>query len=81
MEIENNNSSPSLDVLVIRLLYGCLGYSVYRKSPCLAKSHHHPAQKLSVVIDLVHRAISISEEGNLHKELNHLYETLQNKGY
>lgn len=86
MEIENNGSLPFLDVLVKRLPDGRLGHSVYRKPTHTdrylhANSHHHPAQKLSVVNSLVHRAISISQTDNLQSELDHVQKSLQNNGY
>ncbi|XP_011859612.1 PREDICTED: uncharacterized protein LOC105557077 [Vollenhovia emeryi] len=46
-----------------------------------ANSHHHPAQKNSVINSLVHRALSISEPAALDGELNHLHRALTRNGY
>uniref|UniRef100_A0A1B6D9B7 Reverse transcriptase domain-containing protein n=1 Tax=Clastoptera arizonana TaxID=38151 RepID=A0A1B6D9B7_9HEMI len=61
MEVENNNTLPFLDVLVIRK-NGSLGHTVYRKPTHTdrylnADSHHHPAQKQAVLSTLANRAI------------------------
>ncbi|KAK4882178.1 hypothetical protein RN001_005497 [Aquatica leii] len=86
MEIESNGSLPFLDVLVTRKPDGLLGHSVYRKPTHTdrylhASSHHHPAQKRSVIESLVHRAFSICQPENLDSELRHLTRTLVNNGY
>ncbi|CAG9836786.1 unnamed protein product [Diabrotica balteata] len=86
MEVENNRSLPFLDVLVTSKPNGRLGHSVYRKKTHTnrylhASSHHHPAQKNSVINSLIHRAISISEPDNLREELGHLQKTLVANGY
>ncbi|GJQ86532.1 hypothetical protein Trydic_g10432 [Trypoxylus dichotomus] len=86
MEVEKSGVIPFLDALVTREPNGRLGHSVYRKPThtdryLRAGSHHHPAQKLSVVNSLVRRAVSISEPDNLPKELQHVKLSLQNNGY
>jgi len=86
MEIESDSSLPFLDVRVTRNPDGRLGHCVYRKPTHTdrylnASSHHHPAQKSSVINSLVHRAISISQPDKLESELAHVKKTLQNNGY
>ncbi|XP_011858605.1 PREDICTED: uncharacterized protein LOC105556144 [Vollenhovia emeryi] len=73
-------------VLVRRNEDGTLSHNVYRKPTQTdrylhANSHHHPAQKNSVISSLVHRALSISEPAALNGELNHLHRTLTRNGY
>ena len=54
-----------LDVMVTRLPEAPFGHSVYRKPTHTdryfhATSHHHPAQKRSVIDSLIHRTITIT---------------------
>ena len=61
MEIEENNSIPFLDVLVIRKEDGTLGHQVFRKKTHTeiylhAEFYHHPAQKFDVLNNLAVRA-------------------------
>ncbi|XP_076659914.1 uncharacterized protein LOC143363201 [Halictus rubicundus] len=87
MEIENTDRSlPFLDVLITRKPDGSLGHQVYRKPTHTnrylhASSHHHPAQKNSVISSLINRAISISEKQHLPQELEHLRTTLGQNGF
>ncbi|XP_011868909.1 PREDICTED: uncharacterized protein LOC105562568 [Vollenhovia emeryi] len=86
IEIEQNSQIPFLDVLVCRNEDGTLGHNVYRKPTHTdrylhANSHHHPAQKNSVINSLVHRALSISEPAALDGKLNHLHRALTRNGY
>ncbi|XP_011859451.1 PREDICTED: uncharacterized protein LOC105556945 [Vollenhovia emeryi] len=86
METEQNSQIPFLDVLVRRNEDGTLSHNVYRKPTHTdrylhANSHHHPAQKNSVISSLVHIALSISEPAALNGELNHLHRTLTRNGY
>ncbi|XP_011862457.1 PREDICTED: uncharacterized protein LOC105559054 [Vollenhovia emeryi] len=86
METEQNSQIPFLDVLVRRNEDGTLSHNVYRKPTHTdrylhANSHHHPAQKNSVISSLVHRALSISKPAALNGELNHLHRTLTRNGY
>ncbi|XP_011859918.1 PREDICTED: uncharacterized protein LOC105557319 [Vollenhovia emeryi] len=81
----NSQWRPFLDVLVRRNEDGTLSH-VYRKPTHTdrylhANSHHHPAQKNSVISSLVYRALSISEPAALNGELNHLHRTLTRNGY
>lgn len=86
MEIEQECALPFLDVLVTRKPDGRLGHSVYRKPTHTdrylnAASHHHPAQKFSVINSLVHRAVKVSEPDHLPAELNHVRRTLSDNGF
>ena len=83
IDIEENGKLPFLDVLVSKEANGTLGHQVYRKTTHTdrylhAESHHHPAQKQSVINSLVHRAFAISDRGHLRTEINHLKQALQN---
>jgi len=63
-----------------------LGHKVYRK-PIHTNlylnqlSHHHPANKQSVLSSLVHRAITLCDQDSLAKELNFLTTVFKNNGY
>ena len=86
IDIEENGKLPFLDVLVSKEANGTLGHQVYRKTTHTdrylhAESHHHPAQKQSVINSLVHRAFAISDRGHLRTEINHLKQALQNNGH
>jgi hypothetical protein len=43
--------------------------------------HYHPAQKLGVLLTLIHRANYILDEANLHTELANLRRTFRKHGY
>ncbi|XP_011878376.1 PREDICTED: uncharacterized protein LOC105567795 [Vollenhovia emeryi] len=86
METEQDSQIPFLDVMVRRNEDGTLSHNVYRKPTHTdrylhANSHHHPAQKNSVISSLAHRALSNSEPTALDGELNHLHRTLTMNGY
>lgn len=86
MEVERDRKIPFLDVLIQRKDDNSLGYKVYRKPTHTdrylhASSHHHPAQKNSVVSSLVYRALTISQDDNLEHELSHLTQALISNGY
>jgi hypothetical protein len=86
MELEENDNIPFLDVLIKRKSNGDLGHAVYRKKTHTenylhANSHHHPNQKLGVLKTLATRAIRISDEANLEKEIDHITKTFKNIGY
>ncbi|GJQ70088.1 hypothetical protein Trydic_g22564 [Trypoxylus dichotomus] len=86
MEVEKYCVIPFLDVFVIQKPNGRLHHPIYGKPTHTdryryADSHHHPAQKLSVVNSLVPRAVPISGLDNLPKKLQHVKLTLQNNGY
>jgi len=61
MEKEKEGHLPFLDIDIYRKTGGSLGHKVYQKSthtsPYLHHhSHHHPANKQSVLASLIHRA-------------------------
>ncbi|XP_046406340.1 uncharacterized protein LOC124171241 [Ischnura elegans] len=73
MEKEEDGKLAFLDVLVKRKGDGRLGHAVYRKPThtdryLMAISHHHPAQKASVVSSLFHRAFTIADAESLDAE-------------
>ncbi|XP_071440278.1 uncharacterized protein [Hetaerina americana] len=86
MELEKNKQIPFLDVLVKRKEDGGLGHAVYRKATHTDRylnslSHHHPAQKASLVATIVHRAYELSEAESLSAEKKHIMTALQKNGY
>jgi hypothetical protein len=86
MELEENNSIPFLDVLMIRKQDGTLGHKVFRKkthtdSYLHADSHHHPSQKMGVLNTMATRAARISDKEHLEEEINHLTRVFKNIGY
>ncbi|XP_046406364.1 uncharacterized protein LOC124171266 [Ischnura elegans] len=73
MEKERDGKLPFLDVMVRRKGDGSLAHAVYRKATHTnrylnATSHHHPAQKASVVSSLLHRAFTVSNPDSLESE-------------
>ncbi|XP_071442511.1 uncharacterized protein [Hetaerina americana] len=86
MELEKNKQIPFLDVLVKRKEDGSLGHAVYRKATHTDRylnslSHHHPAQKASLVELLVHRAYELSDAESLSAEKKHTMTALQKNVY
>ncbi|CAK9820318.1 hypothetical protein ANTPLA_LOCUS10552 [Anthophora plagiata] len=86
METETNGQPPFLDVLITTKQDGSLGHQVYRKPTHTdrylhAHSHHHPAQKNSVIVSLVNRAINRCEEEHLQCELNRITNILIKNGF
>jgi hypothetical protein len=86
MELEENNSIPFLDVLMIRKQDGTLGHKVFRKkthtdSYLHADSHHHPSQKMGVLNTMATRAARISDKEHLEEEIDHLTRVFKNIGY
>ena len=65
---------------------GSLGHKVYRKPTHTnlylhQKSHHHPANKHSVLSSLVHRAKALSDQDSLAPELTFLTNVFKQNGY
>jgi len=86
MEVENSKQLPFLDVLTTRKSNGTIGHGVYRKPTHTnrylnAESHHHPAQKNSVLNTLINRAIHISDESSWKDKKEMLQTTLRQNGY
>ena len=87
MELESNGALPFLDILIKRRPDGSLAHSVYCKPTHTgtdlylnADSHHHPAQKQSVLNTLFDCAMKISDDSK-ETEINHLFNTFQQNGY
>lgn len=62
------------------------GHSIHRKPTCTdlhlqASSCHHPVQTIGVLKTLVHQIRSLSDPGNLTKELEHLQSVFHRNGY
>jgi len=70
MEIEEGGHLPFLDVNVYRRNDGSLGHKVYRKPTHTnlylhQSSHHHPANKQSVLTPLIQRARTLCDQDSL----------------
>jgi len=86
MEIEEESHLPFLDIDIYRKMEGSLGHKVYRKPThtnlCLhQKSHHHPANKHSVLSSLVHRAKALCDQESLAPELTFHTNVFKQNGY
>ena len=70
MEIEKDGHLPFLDIDIYRKTDGSLGHKVYSKPThtnlyLQQSSHHHPANKRSVLTSLTHRAITLCDQDSL----------------
>jgi hypothetical protein len=86
MELEENNSLPFLDVLLLKKSDGSLGHTVYRKKTNTsrylnAQSHHHPSQKRSVLKTLTTRSIRLTDHDHYNQEVSTLHDTFERNGY
>jgi hypothetical protein len=68
---------PFLDIDIYRKMDGSLGHKVYWKSTHTniylhQNSHHHPANKQSVLASLIHRANALCDQDSLPQELEYL---------
>jgi hypothetical protein len=86
MEIEENGHPPFLDIDIYRKRDGSLGHKVYRKPThtnlYLHKlSHHHPANKHSVLSSLIHRVRALCGQDSLSQELDFLTTIFKQNGY
>ena len=77
MEVEEEGKIPFLDVLLSKQGNGKLGCQVYRKKTHTdkylhAESHHHPAQKTSIIHTLAVREARISDTSHLGTEMEHI---------
>jgi hypothetical protein len=73
-EVEQNKTSPFLDVLVSRS-DGPLGHSIYRQSAHMdlylhAKLKHHPAQRRAILTALVRHARTLCNPESLQEEFS-----------
>jgi hypothetical protein len=86
METEEEGHLPFLDIDIYRKRDGFLGHKVYRKPTHTNlylhhTSHHHPANKHSVLSSLVHRAKALCDQESLAPELTLLADVFQQNGY
>jgi len=86
MEIEKDVHLPFLDIDIYRKNDGCLGHKVYRKPThtnlyLQHSSHHHPANKQSVLTSLTHRARTLCDQDSLQQELDFLTSVFKLNGY
>ena len=83
---EVNNQIPFLDILLSRNEDGTLGHKVFRKKSHTdnylhADSHHYPAQKMGVLLNLFTRAFRISNDTHIEEGIEHLKISFMNLGY
>jgi hypothetical protein len=74
MQKEEDGHLPFLDIDIYRKPDGSLRHKAYRKPTHTniylhQNSHHHPANKLSVLASLIHRAKSLCDQDSLTQEL------------
>ena len=86
IETEKDGHLPFLDIDIYRRTDGTLGHKVYRKPThtnlyLQQNSHHHPAQKQSILTSLIHRARAICDEDSLPQELEFLSLVFKNNGF
>ena len=84
-EIEDGHLS-FLDIDIYRKTDGSVGHRVYRKPTHTnlylhRKSHHHPANKHSVLSSLVHRATALCDQESLAPELTFLTQDFEQNCY
>ena len=77
---------PFLDIDIYRKTDGYLGHKVYRKSTHTnlylhQNSHHHPANKQSVLASLIQRARALYDKDSLTQELEFLTTAFKDNGY
>jgi hypothetical protein len=85
-EKEQEGHLPFLDIDIYRKRDGSLGHKVYWKSTHTnlylhQNSHHHPANKKSVLASLIHRAKALYDQDSLPQELEFLTTVFKNNGY
>ena len=86
IETEKEGHLAFLDIDIYRKIDGTLGHKVYHKPThtnlyLQQSSHHHPAQKQSVLTSLIHRARALCDEDSLPQELEFLTAVFKNNGY
>jgi len=77
---------PFLDMDIYRKMDASLGRNVYQKSTHThlylhQNSHHHPANKQSVLAFLIHRAKALCDQDSLPQELEFLTTVFKGNGY
>jgi len=83
MEIEGQ--LPFLDIDIHKKKDGSLGHKVYRKPTHTnvylnQLSHHHPANKHSILFSLIHRAKTLCDQDSLAQELEFLTTVFKKDG-
>ena len=86
MEKEEEGHLPFLDIDIYRKMDGSLGHKVYRKPTHTnlylhQNSHHHPANKQSVLASLIQRARALYDKDSLTQELEFLTTAFKDNGY
>jgi len=86
MEKEEEDRLPLLDIDIYRKTDGSLGHKVYREPTHTnlylhQNSHHHPANKQSVLASLIHRDKALFDEDSLTQELEFLTSVFKDNGY
>ena len=86
MEKEEEGHLPFLDIDIYRKTDGSLGHKVYQKSTHTnlylhQNSHHHPANKQSVLASLIHRAKALCDQDSLPQEPEFLTTVFKDNGY
>lgn len=74
VEIKKDGHQAFLDIMIYRKQDGTLGRGVYRKPTHTnldlnSSSHHHPAQKKSVLHKLIHTARKRAGDDHIEEEL------------
>jgi hypothetical protein len=75
-----------LDIDIYRKTDGSLGHKGYRNPTYTnlyrqQNSHHHPANKHSILTTLVHRARALCDQDSLPQELDFLTKVFKKNGY
>jgi len=86
MEVEENGRLPFSWDTLYKKKDGSLGHKVYRKPTHTnlylhQLSHHHPANKHSVLSSLIHRAPALCDQDSLPQELDFLTTVFKQNGY
>ena len=86
VEIEDEGHLPFRDTDIYRKMDGSLGYRVYQKPTHTnlylhQKSHHHLANKHSVLSSLVQRATALCDQESVASELPFLTHVFKQNGY
>jgi hypothetical protein len=86
MEKEDEGHLLFLNIDIYRKTDRSLGPKVYHKPTHTSlylhqNSHHHPANKQSVLTSLIHRATALCDQDSLNQELEILTTVFKNNGY
>ena len=86
MEKEEEGHVPFLDIDIYRKTEGSLGQEVYRKPTHTSlylhqNSHHHPANKQSVLASMIHKANALCDQNSFTQELEFLATVFKGNKY